>query len=70
MGKLFGIVLLVTAFWIGAEISTNGTDGAFGGLFASDDPVGEMRSTPQRVGDKARRSIRAGEDRVDRMLNE
>ncbi len=70
MGKLAGIALLIVAFWVAAELSTKGTDGAFGGLFASEDPVAEMRSTPQRVGDNARRSIKAGEDRVDRMLDE
>ena len=70
MGKLVGIVMLLTAFWVGSEFSTHGTEGAFGGLFASGDPIGEIRSTPQRVGDKARRSIRAGEDRVDRLLDQ
>ena len=68
MGKLVGIVLLVTAFWVGAEISTHGTDGAFGGIFSSPDAIRDMRTTPQRLGDKARSSMKAGEDRVDRML--
>ncbi len=70
MGKLVGIVLLVAAFWVGAEISTHGTEGAFGGLFSSDHPVQDLRSTPQRVGDNARRSMQAGEDRVNRILDE
>ena len=70
MGKLVGIVLVVIALWVGAEISTHGTNGAFGGLFASGDPVRDLRTTPQRLGDKARRSMQAGEDRVNRMLDQ
>ncbi len=70
MGKLVGIVLIVAAFWVGAELSTHGTKGAFGGVFASEDPIRDLRSTPQRVGDKARRSLQAGEDRVNRMLEQ
>jgi len=69
MGKIVGIILLVGAFWAGAELSTHGTEGAFGGFFASDDTVRDTRTTPQRLGDKARRSMRAGEDRVNRMLD-
>lgn len=69
MGKLVGVILLVGAFWAGAEISTHGTEGAFGGVFASDDALRDLRSTPQRIGDKARRSLKAGEDRVNRMLD-
>jgi hypothetical protein len=70
MGKLVGIVLLLTAFWVGSELSTHGTDGAFGGLFAAEDPVRDLRSTPQRLGDKARDSMLAGENRLERMLEE
>jgi len=70
MGKLISIVLLVAAFWIGSELATKGTEGAFGGLLAAEDPIQDLRSTPQRVGDRARRSIKAGEDRVDRMLEQ
>lgn len=33
MGKALGIGLMVVALWAGLEIYTEGTQGAFGGLF-------------------------------------
>lgn len=35
MAKIFGILLIVLGVWLGMEIFTKGTDGAFGGIFAS-----------------------------------
>jgi hypothetical protein len=34
MGKLFAILLIVGAIWVGMEIYNEGTDKAFGGIFA------------------------------------
>ncbi len=34
MNKLFVILLIVGAIWVGMEIYNEGTDGAFGGMFA------------------------------------
>lgn len=34
MGKIFGILLIVVGLWVGITIFTEGTDAAFGGLFA------------------------------------
>ncbi len=35
MGKIFGILLIVVGVWVGITVFTEGTDRAFGGLFAS-----------------------------------
>ena len=34
MAKIFGVLLIVLGVWVGMEIYTKGTDGAFGGIFA------------------------------------
>jgi hypothetical protein len=34
LGRLFGLVLLVLGVWAGAEVFSNGFDGAFGGMLA------------------------------------
>jgi hypothetical protein len=36
MAKVFGILLIVLGVWVGMEIFTKGTDGAFGGIFAAE----------------------------------
>ncbi len=73
MGKLFVIVLIVIAIWVGLTVYTQGTDQAFGGLFARfsgsstlDAPA--TRSTPHRAGDAFQRAYDESEDRVDRAL--
>lgn len=75
MGKLFAIVLIVIAVWVGLTVYTQGTDQAFGGLFARfsgssalDAPA--TRSTPHRAGDAFQRAYDESEDRVDRALRE
>ena len=48
MGKLFGILLIVFAIWVGMSIYTEGTDRAFGGILASFAPApaeGELSDT-------------------------
>jgi hypothetical protein len=73
MGKLVGIVLIVIAIWIGLTVYSQGTDQAFGGLFARfsgsstlDGPA--TRSTPQRAGDAVQRAHDESENRVERAL--
>lgn len=34
MGRLFGLILLVLAVWVGVEVYEKGVDHAFGGVFA------------------------------------
>jgi hypothetical protein len=73
MGKLLAIVLIVIAIWVGLTVYTEGTDQAFGGLFARSSgsstlDAPETRSTPRRVGDAVQRAYDESEDRVDRAL--
>jgi len=42
MGKAFGLVLIVVGLWVGLEIYTKGTQGAFGGVLA-----GESAQAPE-----------------------
>jgi hypothetical protein len=75
MGKLFAIVLIAIAVWVGLTIYTEGTDQAFGGLFAGSSgsstlDAPETRSAPRRAGDAFQRAYDASEDRVDRALGE
>ena len=68
MGKVFGILLIVVAVWVGLTIFNEGTDAAFGGLFAgsakeADDTSG--RPLPRRVEESVRNSYRAQEARAE-----
>lgn len=40
MGKMFGLVLIVIALWVGLQIYNEGTENVFGGIFA---PVESVR---------------------------
>ena len=46
MAKIFGILLIVVAVWIGLTIFNEGSDAAFGGLFASKSQSGQMQLDP------------------------
>ena len=75
MGKLFAIVLMVIGIWVAVTVYSEGTDRAFGGLFAgslgsSTVDVTETRSTPQRAGDAVQRAYDESQDRFDRALGE
>jgi len=75
MGKLFAIVLIVIAIWVGITVFTEGTDRAFGGLFAGSPgsstlEATEARSTGERAGDAVQRAYDESEDRFDRALGE
>jgi len=70
MGRLLAIVLFVVGVYVAATVATEGVDGAFGGLFASDESaagdVDERGSQPvtRRVGDKVQRLV---DDRAERV---
>ena len=76
MGKIFGIAMIVLAIWVGMEVYAEGTDRAFGGLFArlglsepapagatpSESPLDRVRSSAQRARD-------AQVDRIERQID-
>jgi hypothetical protein len=70
MSKAIGILLILGLVWVGIEVYTEGTAGAFGGLFAG---VGESAAAggpvTQRAARKWVRAHEEGEDRVDRALS-
>lgn len=75
MAKLLGIVLFVLGVWVGAEVLTQGTDGAFGGLFAR--IAGREAPAPdahvwagERAGDAVGRARDLDEARRRRLLGE
>jgi hypothetical protein len=73
MGKIFGILLIVLGIWVGLTIFSEGTDSAFGGLFASAkapaDP-GSGAPITQRVGQSVSRSLQAHEARTEKDVAE
>jgi hypothetical protein len=76
MGKLIGIILIVVGIWVGMTVYTEGTDQAFGGVFAffgassSEEPAADARSTPRRAADAFQRAYDKSLERVDRSLGE
>ena len=77
MEKLFGIILIVAAIWVGAKVYTEGTRDAFGGVFAflSSEETEPAPDEPRPwVGDKFKRAAenayQAGIDRVERQTRE
>ena len=67
MGKIFGILLIVIGIWVGLTIYNEGTDAAFGGIFASarsgpGDTSGQP--LPRRVEDRVGRAYEAQERRA------
>lgn len=81
MRKLFGIIAIVLGIWIGAEVYAEGTDDAFGGLFAWLSPVDpyavdpdedgseEDSTAPERAGRAFQRAYNRSERRVDEALD-
>ena len=76
MAKVFGILLIVLAIWVGLEVMNHGSAGAFGGLFAKTGlvqseaaPEAARETTPRRAAKAVDRAYRAGENRVDRALD-
>jgi hypothetical protein len=73
MGKVFGILLIVVAIWVGLTIFNEGTDAAFGGLFAgSGNKVadGSGRPLPRRVEESVRKSYREHEEQIESRAEE
>jgi hypothetical protein len=68
MQKIFGILFILLAVWIAIEVYTEGTDRAFGGLFASHSPTpaSAQASGPltDRVHDRVSSSMRTREERT------
>ena len=75
MGKILAMVLMVIAIWVAVTVYSEGTDRAFGGLFAGSQgsstvDAPETRSTPQRAGEAVQRAFDESQDRFDRALGE
>jgi hypothetical protein len=76
MGKLFGILLIVFAIWVGMSIYTEGTDRAFGGIltrFAPAPAEGEVRDTRpslERIRTKVQSARHEQLDRIERQLRQ
>jgi hypothetical protein len=74
MGRIFGILSIVAAMWIGMQIYLEGTRHAFGGVFDSSshtpEAPGSTRTTPQRAGDAVRSSLSDEEAKRDRLMPE
>lgn len=75
MGKVFGMLLIVFALWIGLSIFTEGTDRAFGGLLSRFAPAlaeGQARDTRaplERVRERAEAARDQQLDRIERQLS-
>lgn len=74
MGKLFGILLIVFAIWVGMSIYTEGTDRAFGGIlgrFAPAPAEGEVRDARpslERIREKVQSARHEQLERIERQL--
>ena len=72
MGRIFGILFIGLGIWVGLEIYLEGTQNAFGGVFAFHREAGDAprdeRTTPQRAGDAVRSSRTLEAERHERML--
>jgi hypothetical protein len=68
MQKIFGVLLILLAVWVGIEIYTQGMDGAFGGLFASHSGTQRGPQTggglPDQVRDRVKGAVRTNEERT------
>ncbi|MCP3983126.1 MAG: hypothetical protein GY723_01980 [bacterium] len=77
MSKAFGILFIVGLLWVGLEIYNEGTQNAFGGVFASlsgepassDDESAQL-STPKRAGRAWEQAQEKANDRLERQLGE
>ncbi len=76
MGRIFGLVMLITALWVGMEVYQEGIDAAFGGAFAAlgdsdgEDAPRDGRSVPRRAGDKVQNAHDEAAVRRARLLEE
>jgi hypothetical protein len=68
MGKVFGILLIVVAIWVGLTVFNEGTDTAFGGLFAgSGKEVADSDGRPltRRVEESVSKAYRENDERIE-----
>ncbi len=75
MGQVFKILVVVIGLWVGLEFYTQGTQQAFGGLFAAEavaepESTGETRTLPQRFGDRVRRDLESDAARTVELIGE
>jgi hypothetical protein len=75
MAKVLAVVLMVIAIWVAVTVVTEGSDRAFGGLFAGSSSSStaegaDVRSARERAGDALQRAYQESEDRVDRAVGE
>ena len=72
MGKVFGILLMVFAIWVGLTLYTEGTDRAFGGLLSHIAPAsaaGPAQPPLERIRERAEAARDLGVDRIERQLS-
>lgn len=76
MGKLFGILLIVFAIWVGMSIYTEGTDRALGGILARFAPapaeaeLHDTRPSLERIREKVQSARHEQLDRIERQLRQ
>jgi len=70
VGRLFTIIVILSAIWVGVEVYTKGVGGVFGGFFSSAFEAPAERSTPDRAADAFQRAYNKSEQRVDRLLEQ
>ncbi|MAE94936.1 MAG: hypothetical protein CL910_09780 [Deltaproteobacteria bacterium] len=75
MGKAFGIVMVAGLVWIGVEVYVEGTQGAFGGVFAElgivdGEATHDAGSPAQRAGAAVERAHEERADRYDRVYDQ
>lgn len=71
MAKACGILMIVGLIWIGLEVFTEGTRGAFGGIFAELGVVDDDdRTPPQRAGAALKRAHEKRGERYDRVFDQ
>ncbi len=75
MGKVFAILLVVFAVWVGLSIFTEGTEHAFGGMLSRFAPAlaegqsRDSRAPLERVRERAEAAREAQLDRIERQLS-
>ena len=56
MSKVFGLILMLVALYIGMTLQTEGMQQAFGGVFAPIEPIGSKAPTASALSDAAQSS--------------
>ncbi len=74
MGRIFGILCIAVAMWIGMQIYLEGARHALGGAFDFSSHESEAprnaRTAPQRAGDAVRGSLALEAERRERAMPE